>query len=77
MDFKKQITYSGKLKGIKVFNNNFVNSDGEIINLAEILSNVYGDMTFDLSTTAKSEELIDAEPDGEVDVYDLAPDDDE
>ena len=65
MDFKKQINYSGKIKGLQIVNGKFVDTDGEIINLAEILASVYGDMSFDLSTTAKSEEAIDVEPDEE------------
>ena len=68
MDFKKQITYSGKLKEIRIFDGNFVDKDGEVINLVEILGTVYGDMSFDLSTTAKSEEPIDAEPELEATV---------
>lgn len=63
MDFKKQITYSGKLKQIRIFDGKFVDDSGEVINLVEILASVYGDMSFDLSTTAKSEEVIDTEPD--------------
>lgn len=65
MDFKKQVNYSGKVKGLHIVNGKFVDDFGEIINLVEILANVYGDMSFDLSTTAKSEEAIDAEPDEE------------
>jgi len=65
MSFKKQTTYTGKLKQLKIFDGNFVDESGEVINLVEILANVYGDMAFDLSTTSKSEEDIDAEPDEE------------
>lgn len=68
MSFKKQTTYAGKLKQLRIFDGNFVDEAGETINLIEILSNVYGDMAFDLSTTAKSEEDIDTEPDEEVNV---------
>lgn len=63
MDFKKQVNYSGKIKGLRIVDGKFINDSGEIINLVEILANVYEDMSFDLSTTAKSEEAIDAEPD--------------
>lgn len=68
MDFKKQINYSGKIKGLQIVNGKFVDADGEVINLVEVLANVYGDMSFDLSTTAKSEEVIDTEPDEEATV---------
>lgn len=71
MNFKKQTTYSGKLKQIRIYDGNFVDEEGVVINLVEILSNVYGDMMFDLSTTAKSEEDIDTEPDEEVGIEDL------
>lgn len=74
MDFKKQTTYSGKIKEIRVVDGNFINKDGEVINLAEILGNVYPDMSFDLSTTAKSEEMIDVEADEETDISYLSPD---
>lgn len=74
MDFKKQTTYSGKIKEIRVVDDNFINKDGEVINLAEILGNVYPDMSFDLSTTAKSEEMIDIDADEETDISYLSPD---
>lgn len=61
MDFKKQISYSGKIKGLQIVNNKFIDSDGEVLDLVAVLSNVYGNMTFDLSTSAKSEETIDTE----------------
>lgn len=76
MDFKKQTTYSGKIKELRIVDGQFIDKEGEIINLAEILGNVYTDMPFDLSTTAKSEEAIDIEPDDEVDIDDLSPDGD-
>ena len=61
MDFKKQISYSGKIKGLQIVNNKFIDSDGEVLDLVAVLSNVYGNMIFDLSTSAKSEETIDTE----------------
>ena len=58
MEIKKTIKYDGKLKGIKVFNNSIVDQDGEVVDLISILSKVYGDNSFDLSTTCKDEEII-------------------
>lgn len=60
MEIKKSITYSGKLKGISFVNGRLVDEDGIVIDLMTTLQNVYGDKPFDLSTTSKKEELIDA-----------------
>lgn len=51
MDIKKTTKYDGKL----------VDSEGEIIDLIDVLEKVYGDRPFDLSTTCKTEEIIDVE----------------
>jgi len=61
MEFKKQINYTGKIKGLQIVNGKFVDVDGEILDLAVLLASVYGDMSFDLSTTAKSDEIIEPE----------------
>ena len=61
MEVKKTIKYDGKLKGIRVVNDNIVDADGEIIDLVSVLSKVYGEKTFDLSTTTKEEEIIDVD----------------
>lgn len=61
MEIKKSITYNGKLKGVSFVNGKLVDEDGTIIPLMTILQNVYGDKPFDISTTSKKEELIDAD----------------
>lgn len=61
MEVKKTIKYDGKLKGVRVVNDNIVDADGEIIDLVSVLSKVYGEKTFDLSTTTKEEEIIDVD----------------
>lgn len=61
IEIKKTTKYDGKVKGIHIVNNNIVDADGEIIDLISILSKVYGDNFFDLSTTCKEEEIIDTE----------------
>lgn len=61
MEVKKTIKYDGKLKGIRVINDNIVDADGEIIDLVSVLSKVYGEKSFDLSTTTKEEEIIDVD----------------
>ena len=71
MEVKKTIKYDGKLKGIRVVGKCLVDADGEGVDLIAILAKVYGENMFDLSTTCKEEEIIDAEPDIEVDIEDL------
>lgn len=57
--FKRTVGLSGKFKSLTIVDGNFVDSEtSEIINVAEILGKVYGNNTFDLSTTYKSDEDI-------------------
>lgn len=66
MEVKKTVKYDGKLKGVHIVDKNIVDADGEIVDLVSILRKVYGESSFDLSTTCKEEEIIDTEPDEEV-----------
>ena len=77
IEVKKTTKYDGKLKGVHIVDNNIVDSEGEIIDLVSVLSKVYGEGFFDLSTTAKEEEIIDVEEAEEMDIDDLSPDSEE
>jgi len=77
IEVKKTTKYDGKLKGVHIVDNNIVDAEGEIVDLVSVLSKVYGEGFFDLSTTAKEEEIIDVEETYEVSVEDLAPDNEE
>lgn len=61
MEFKKQINYTGKVKGLQIVDGKFIDADGEVLDLVAMLAGVYGDMAFDLSTTAKTDEVIEPE----------------
>lgn len=63
IEIKKTTKYDGKLKGIRIIDNNVIDEDGEIIDLVNFLSKAYGEKVFDLSTTAKEEEIIEIESD--------------
>lgn len=76
LEVKKTTKYDGKLKSIRVIDGNIVDENGEVIDLISALSRAYGENMFDLSTTSKEEEIIDIEPDDEVDINDLTPDGD-
>lgn len=74
LELKKTTKWDGKLKGIRIENDEIVDGDGVIIDLIDVLKKCYGDSTFDLSTTTKIEEIIElADEDDEVDIEDLAP----
>lgn len=61
IEIKKTTKCDGKLKGVHIVNGNIVDVDGEVIDLVSVLSKVYGENFFDLSTTAKEEEIIDVD----------------
>lgn len=59
MELKKTVKYDGKLKGLQFFDGALVDSEGEVIDLLEVLEKAYGENKFDLSTVSKKEEIID------------------
>lgn len=61
MELKKTVKYDGKLKGVHIVDENIVDSDGMVLDLISVLKKAYGEMPFDLSTTTKTEEIIDTE----------------
>lgn len=73
LELKKTTKWDGKLKGVRIVDNQVVDFEGEIIDLYAVLEKAYGDQTFDLSTTTKVEEIIDLDEPDEVDIEDLEP----
>ena len=59
MELKKTVKYDGKLKGLHMVDGQLVDMDGEIIDILDIFEKAYGDKPFDMSTTTKTEEIID------------------
>lgn len=77
MELKKTTKWDGKLKDVRIVNDQLMDSDGCIIDIVDILSKAYGDLAFTISVSAKQEEIIDlAEPD-EIYIGELAPDPEE
>lgn len=74
MDVKKTIKWDGKLKGLHFVDNELIDENGEIIDLNKYMKAAYGDKVFDVSVTAKEEEILEIEVDNEVDIEDLMPD---
>lgn len=58
MDVKKTVKWDGKLKGLHFEGNELIDENGEVIDLNKHMKAAYGDKTFDLSVTAKEEEIV-------------------
>lgn len=61
MDIKRITKWDGKLKGLHFEGNDLIDENGEVINLNEHMKDAYDDKTFDLSVTAKEEEILECE----------------
>lgn len=61
MDVKKTVKHDGKLKGLHFEGNELIDENGEIIELNKCMKVAYGDKVFDISVTAKEEEIIEYE----------------
>lgn len=58
MELKKLLNMMVKLKGLHMVDEQLVDMDGEIIDILDIFEKAYGDKPFDMSTTTKTEEII-------------------
>lgn len=65
IELKKVTKWDGKMKSLHFEGNDLINEDGEIIDLNKHLKAAYEDKYFDLSFTAKEEELISVDTDME------------
>ena len=74
MELKKTTKWDGKLKDVRIVNDQLMDSDGCIIDIIDILSKAYGDLAFTISVSAKQEEIIDLDEADEVYIGDLVSD---
>lgn len=65
IDVKQTVKRDGKIKGCHIVDGKFIDSEGEVIDLIEVLAKVYGETPFDLSVTTKTEETIEIETEDE------------
>ena len=61
MEIKKITKWDGKLKGLHFEGYELIDENGEVINLNECMRAAYGEKTFDVSSTAKEEEILEVE----------------
>ena len=61
IELKKITKWDGKMKSLHFEGNVLINEDGEVIDLNKHLKAAYEDKYFDVSFTAKEEELIEVD----------------
>jgi hypothetical protein len=61
LELKLTKKWDGKIKGLHFEDNTLIDENGEIVNLNEWMKAAYGERTFDLSVTAKEEEILEVE----------------
>ena len=61
MDVKKMTTWKGTLKKLQFHEGQIVDEHGEIVDLIGILKTFYEDKMFEISVSAKEEELLEYE----------------
>lgn len=61
IEIKKTVKWDGKLRGLHFEGNELIDENGEVIDLNEHMKAAYADKTFDLSVTAKEEEILEVE----------------
>ena len=65
IELKRTTKWDGKMKALHFEGDTLVNEDGEIIDLHKHLKAAYDDKFFDLSFTAKEEEIIEEDAEEE------------
>lgn len=58
LELKLTKKWDGKIKGLHFEDDTLIDENGEVVNLNEWMKAAYSDRTFDLSVTAKEEEII-------------------
>lgn len=61
IELKRTTKWDGKIKGLHFEGNELIDENGEIVNLNEWMRTAYSDKCFDLSVTAKEEEILELE----------------
>lgn len=58
MELKKTVKFDGKIKGVHIIEGMLIDQDGVTIDILDVLEKAYGEKPFDISTTTKTEEII-------------------
>ena len=74
MNIKKSVKMDAVLKDARLINGNIIDDTGEIVDLMDIIKKIYGENEFKLTLSRATSEEVDIEELEEIDVDDLAPD---
>ena len=74
MDIKKSIKTDVILKDARLIDGKIIDDSGEVVNLVEVISKIYGEDEFKLTLTRSTSEEVDIDEIEEVNVDDLTPD---
>lgn len=78
MEIKRSIKTDVVIKTARVVENSLIDEDGEVIDIIDVASKLYGEgEEFKLTLTRSTSEEVDIEEVSEVGIDDLAPDDEE
>lgn len=61
IEVKRTTKWDGKLKGLHFEGDTLIDENGEIVNLNEWIQAAYADKYFDVSVSAKEEEILEIE----------------
>lgn len=61
IEVKRTTKWDGKIKGLHFEGNALIDENGEIVSLNEWVRAAYADKVFDVSVTAKEEEILEVE----------------
>lgn len=61
INIKKSISWNGKLKKLQLAENQIVDEYGEVVDVIDVLKQFYADKEFEISITAKEEEIMEYE----------------
>ena len=74
MDIKRSIKTDVVLKDARLIDGNIIDDNGEIVDLMDVISKIYGEDEFKITLTRSTSEEVDLDEVEEIDIDELAPD---
>lgn len=74
MDIKRSIKTDVVLKDARLIDGKIIDDSGEVVNLVEVISKIYGEDEFKLTLTRSTSEEVDIDEVEEIDIEDVLAD---